>query len=144
MTTDADYYSLDDTLAGRLVQAALAAKFLAVPDYASTRGRQWGLRAALLAAGAGLVAYLNAAEEDPEDEPDAYAPPEQAASPAATWAVIGGVGAGSVALLATEDRAARWLGRRGVRRPHTVLGALVGAAVFAGSEIEHRRHESEQ
>lgn len=142
MTNDVDNYSLDDTLAGRITQAGLAAGFVAVPDYVSSRGAEIGLRAAVLGVGVGLVAYLNAAEELPEDEPDAYAPPEDVASPATTWAVIGAVAAGIAGLAAVEDRVARALYRRGSSRPHTVLGALVGAAVFVGSEVEHRRHEA--
>lgn len=137
---DVDNYSLDDTLAGRLVQAGLAAGFVAVPDFVSSTRAEFGPRAAVLASGIGLVAYLNAAEEDPQDEPDSYAPAEDAASPVTTWVIIGGVTAGIVALTKGEDRAAKWLKRRGADRPHTTLGALVGAVVFVGSEIEHRRH----
>lgn len=142
MTTDVDNYSLDDTLAGRLVQAGLVAGFVAIPDHVSDRRTEIAARVAVLAAGIGLVAYLNAAEEDPADEPDTYAPAEEVASPVTTWAVIGGVTAGIVALAKGEDRVARWLSRRGIGRPHAALGALAAAVVFAGSEIEHRRHEA--
>lgn len=141
-SADSDNYSLDDTPIGRLVQAGLAAAFVAVPDQVTSRTGRFLARTALLGAGIGAVAVANAAEEDPADEPEDFALDAEAGSPLLTWAVIGGLGAAVAGLAAGEGAVAKRLNRRGVRLPHTVLGALTGVAVWGASELTHRRHEA--
>ncbi|AWB81025.1 hypothetical protein C3B44_00560 [Corynebacterium yudongzhengii] len=134
-----DSYSLDDTELGRISQALGVAACVAVPDYVSGRWPVIGARIAALGAGLGIAAAANAAEEPADDEPEA----DEAASPVTTWTVIGAAAAALAGLSAVEGVVAKHLRGRGVKRPHTLLGALAGAVVYVGSEVEHRRHQGD-
>ena len=160
-----DYYSLDDTLAGRITQAGLVGTAVALPDYLHSKPLRVLTTGAIAVGGAALVAVLNSFDEDPDNDPavmvdqlrrtigdigsapgpDSDLPPGDltTASAAQTWTVI------IVALLligllarvdaAIQHRIARWLSRRGVSRPHTWIGGVAAAVVFALSEVSHRR-----
>ncbi|MCZ9309875.1 hypothetical protein ACUY3K_02645 [Corynebacterium uberis] len=140
-----DYYALDDTRAGRLTQAGLAAALLAVHDWAPSPRAARAWQAGILTGGVGLVAYLNATDENPDNDVHAIVermraePHGDVLSPAATWGLLGGVVAGGVlaarGLARARRAAAGSLGRRGVAKPNTVLGLAVGAVVFAASEV---------
>lgn len=140
-STEKDSYSLDDTLTGRLVQAGIAGAFVAAPDYVSSKAGKFWARTALLGAGIGAVAVANAMEEDEGEEPEDFAL-EEPGPPLLTWAIVGAGGAVLAGLAAGEDALANRMRRRGVRRPHTRLGAIVGGAVLVASEVNHRRHEA--
>jgi len=165
MSDKTDFYTLDDTLVGRLTQAGLVGTAVALPDYL----RSGPLRAlavgGLLVGGGALVAVLNSFDEDPDNDPrlmmdqfrrsigdigsvpgpESDTPPGDfsTATAAQTWTVI------LVALLviavlvrldaAVQRRVARWLLRRGVSRPNTWIGAVAAAIVFVVSEVSHRR-----
>ncbi|WIM73215.1 hypothetical protein QP028_06580 [Corynebacterium suedekumii] len=64
-----DYYSLDDTLAGRVTQSGVVGAFVASPDYVSSRPARALVKLGLLAGGGALVAVLNSFDEDPDNDP---------------------------------------------------------------------------
>ncbi|AJK67799.1 hypothetical protein [Corynebacterium marinum] len=160
-----DYYSLDDTLAGRIAQAGMVGTAVALPDYFSSRPLRALVTAAIGLGGAGLVAVLNSFDDDLGNDPavmaeqlrtsiggigsvpgpDSDTPPGDfsTASPAQTWTVIIGALVVIVALVlvdaALQRRLVAWLRRRGVSRPNTWLGGVASAAVFAVAEIAHQR-----
>lgn len=122
-----------------MVQALGAAACVATPDAVSGRWPIIGARAGILAATVAAAGLVNAAQE-PEDDDVESELIDDAASPLTTWAILGGVIAALGGLAVIEDRLAARLGRRGVKYPHVLVGAAVGALVFAGSEFEHLRH----
>lgn len=160
-----DYYSLDDTLAGRVAQAGLVGTVVALPDHVRSGPARVLTTGAVVVGGAALVAVLNSFDEDPDNDPTVLVdqlrrsigdigsvpgpgsdtPPGDfsTASPVTTWSVI------LVALLvifvlvrldaALQRRVVTWLHRRGVARPNTWLGGLAAMVVFAVSEVAHRR-----
>lgn len=160
-----DYYSLDDTLAGRVAQAGLVGTAVALPDYVRSGPARALATGAVLVGGAALVAVLNSFDEDPANDPavmvdqlrrsigaigavpgpESDTPPGDfsTASPATTWTVI------IIALLAifalvrldaaVQRRVVAWLQRKGVSRPNTWIGGLAATVVFAVSEVAHRR-----
>ncbi|MBC3186631.1 hypothetical protein H7347_08645 [Corynebacterium sp. zg-331] len=136
--TQTDYYSLDDTRAGRLAQAAFVGGWEALPDYVSSRAARAAIKIVLAVGGAGLVGALNMIDEDPRNDPAALLD-EVDLSPAQTWA---GLACGAAALICLpalssrlRARAVDRLRRRGIRRPHTALGAVAAALVFLVSEV---------
>ncbi|MCS5478221.1 hypothetical protein NYP18_00940 [Corynebacterium sp. YIM 101645] len=160
-----DYYSLDDTLAGRIAQAGMVGTAVALPDYISSRPLRALATAGIGAGGAALVAVLNSFDEDPDNDPtvmfdqlrrsigdigsvpgpgsDTPAGDFSTASPVQTWTVIIGALAVLAALLrvdaALQRRLVAWLGRRGLSRPNTWLGGVAAAVVFAVAEVAHQR-----
>ncbi|MGV0342511.1 hypothetical protein ACUY3L_10540 [Corynebacterium mastitidis] len=130
--TQTDYYSVDDTRAGRLAQAAFMGAWEGLQDYVPSRPRRLLARTALLAGGLGLVAALNMRDEDPNNDPAALLE-EVDLTPAQTWA------ASSKASGWCRDRIAGMLRRRGVARLYTAWGLAVGAVAFVASEAQARR-----
>lgn len=160
-----DYYSLDDTPAGRVAQAGMVGIAVALPDYITSRSLRALVTAGIGVGGAALVAVLNSFDEDPDNDPavlvdqlrqsignigsvsgpESDTPPGDltSASPAQTWTVI------ALALLALlvfvrldaalQRRIVTWMGRRGVSRPNTWLGGVSAVVVFVVSEIAHQR-----
>ena len=63
--TRIDYNALDNTTGGRVIQAAFAGVFTAVPDYVQSTPARVASWAAVTAAFAGTVAAFNAFDEDP-------------------------------------------------------------------------------
>lgn len=160
-----DYYSLDDTLAGRIAQAGMVGTAVALPDYISSRPLRALATAGIGTGGAALVAVLNSFDEDPDNDPAVMfdqlrrsigdigavpgpgsdTPPGDfsTASPVQTWTVIIAALAVLVALLrldaALQRRLVTWLRRRGVPRPNTWLGGVATAVVFTIAEVAHQR-----
>ena len=138
-----DYNALDNTTGGRLIQAAFAVAFTAVPDYVrSTPGRvaAW---VGIAAAFGGTVAAFNAFDEDPRNDLTARVEnTPETGSPAKTWGLLlGGLAllvGGTRLSIAVQRKLADALRRRGAKRPNTVLGLIGGALIFAGSEAEAR------
>lgn len=140
--TQTDYYSVDDTRAGRLAQAAFLGAWEALQDYIPSRAGRLLARTALLAGGVGLVAGLNMHDENPNNDPAALLD-EVDLTPAQTWAAFP-VGVAALAASSTisgwcRDRIAGLLRRRGVARPYTAWGLAVGAVAFVVSEAQARR-----
>lgn len=163
MSSNTDFYSLDDTLAGRLAQAGISGISLALPDYVPSRVGRFLVNTLIMVGGVGLVAYLNSVDEDPGNDPAVLVDrmrqeigdigqrggPEtdhsagDLGSPLRTWLIIGGALVSAVLLTRLESGARRWvvakLAERGVRRPNTVIGAVGALIVFALSEALHRQ-----
>lgn len=141
-----DYNALDNTTAGRALQAAFVAAALAVPDYTRStpaRALAWvGIGAAAL----GTVAAFNAFDEDPRNDLTALIDDAPAAettgSPAKTWGLVAAglaaFAAGIRAHVAVQTRVANALRKRGVSLPNTVFGAAFAAVTFVASELGAR------
>lgn len=140
-----DNYALDDTLAGRITQAAAAGIVTSYPDWIkSRRGRIAAYVLSFFGFGA-LVAYTNAqAEEEDSAEPGTFEPATGGEAPGA-WAVSAAVvlaGVLSTWLGTTASRrVVRGLRKRGFAKPWTVLGIVAAAVVYSTSELEARRIE---
>lgn len=138
-----DYNALDNTTGGRLIQAAFAGVFTAVPDYVHSTPARVVARTAVTTAFAGTVAAFNSFDEDPRN--DLTARVEHASdtgSPAVTWALVAGgaaVTVGGVRLgNSVQEKLTEALRHRGAKRPNTLLGLGVAALVFAGTEANAR------
>ncbi|AKK07619.1 hypothetical protein [Corynebacterium testudinoris] len=160
-----DYYSLDDTLAGRVAQASVAGTIMSLPDYIESKFLRFLVGTGIFTVGMASVAVLNALDDDPDNDLSVVADnlrrsigdigktagPEwelkagdiSVDSPARTWLIIGGVGVVSAGLLKLDGMMRRSmvksLRKRGVKRPNTVLGVIAGVSVFALSELSHRQ-----
>lgn len=167
MSSNTDFYSLDDTLAGRLTQAGIAGVSLALPDYVSSRIARFLINALLAAGGLGLVAYFNAVDEDPNNDPavlldrmrqeigdigqkggpESDTPVSDLGSPLRTWLIMGTALLAAVLLSRLESKGrARLAGallRRGIKRPHTLLGAAGAVLVYVASELFNRQQQKE-
>ena len=129
-----DNYALDDTLAGRVVQAGFAGAALSLPDYVKKPKALITSYILLLGSFAGLVGYLNAIDEEEEASPQ---PPAE--SSVSLWQLIAGLGAiGGLKILGLR-KLAQALYRRGVKKPWSIFGGIGAAVVFAASEYAARR-----
>lgn len=166
MSSQTDFNSLDDTLAGRLAQAGIAGVSLALPDYIHSRLGRFLANAVIVSVGVGLVAYFNSTDEDPNNDPailvdrirqgigdigqeagpDSDTSLREAGSPLKTWLIILGALLAAVAVSRLEASGRRWLVRklaqRGVKRPNTILGGVGAVLTFAFSEYLHRQHRA--
>ncbi len=156
-----DLNSLDDTRAGRLVQAGLITFCVALPDYVPSWVQRAVINSLVTTGALAAVAYLNMQDDDPSNDPEVImerikqnleaAEREHQAdeagggaaltegSPLRTWAIILGLILGSVVLSVVEfklrSRFTRFLATKGVKRPNTLLGLLAGAVLFGLSEV---------
>lgn len=148
LADEIDYNALDNTTAGRAIQAGFIFAALAVPDVVETRRGRIAAITGLAAANLVTIAAFNAFDEDPRNDlsevlnRQEFAEGEDVAGPVQTWGVLAGLGAaGALALTAAEtatDAAAKWLRGRGVNAPHTALGAGVAAIAFGAMELRAR------
>lgn len=129
-----DNYALDDTLAGRLTQAAAVGILTALPDYFTSRLGLTLAYAAGFSSFAALVAYTNAESE--EENLDVHDAPE--VNPLVFVGLLAaGVGI-SAASLALGPRLAARLAARGIGKPWTVMGLTGAVLTFVLSELEAR------
>lgn len=141
--TRVDYNALDNTTGGRLIQAAFAGVFTAVPDYVHSAPARVASWVAVAVAFTGTVAAFNAFDEDPRNDLTARVEhTADAGSPAKTWALAAGglaltVGGARLGI-ATQKKLADTLRRRGTKRPNTLLGLGAAALLFAGTEANAR------
>ena len=128
-----DNYALDDTLAGRITQAAAVGIMTAFPDWIKNKtALVLAYVLSILGFGA-LVAITNA--ESHEDRPE----PETPDVP--VWAIPVAFGIlllGGWITVKTERSVVRFIRRRRVARPWTVWGGISAAIVFILSELEAR------
>lgn len=162
-TSETEFHP-DDSLAGRLIQATVTGATVAMPDYISSRAMRAAVTTVVGAGGGALIAYLNIRDENPGDDPavavdrmrqsigdigspegpgsDTPAGALNLDSPVRTWLILAAAVLLILLSLRLDAVARRWLVRklrdRGVRRPHTVLGAVAFAVVFLISETSHR------
>ena len=128
-----DNYALDDTLAGRITQAADVGVMTAFPDWIKNKtALVCAYVLSFLGFGA-LVAITNA--ESHEDRPE----PETPDVP--VWAIPVAFGIlllGGWITVKTERSVVGFIRRRGVAKPWTVWGGISAAIVFILSELEAR------
>lgn len=128
-----DNYALDDTLAGRITQAAAVGVMTAFPDWIKNKtALVCAYVLSFLGFGA-LVAITNA--ESHEDRPE----PETPDVP--VWAIPVAFGIlllGGWITVKTERSVVGFIRRRGVAKPWTVWGGISAAIVFILSELEAR------
>lgn len=139
-----DSYALDDTLAGRLVQAAAVGLATAIPDYVAKGPKRVAAYLGLGTAMLGAIAVANAQrEEEPQAANDAAAahPVFADASDAPAWllpAFLAGIAAAVTLNAKISAAIVKSLRRRGIGKPWTVLGVAGAALTFAVSEAEAR------
>ena len=141
--TRIDYNALDNTTGGRLIQAAFAGAFHAVPDYATSTPARVLSWVSIIAAFGGTVGAFNAFDEDPRNDLTARVDQTpETGSPAKTWAILAGGAAlfiGGIRLnIAVQKKLARALRRRGAKRPNTLIGLGVAALIFIATEVNAR------
>ena len=129
-----DNYALDDTLAGRVVQAGFAGAALSLPDYIKDPKSLITSYILLLGSFTGLVGYLNAIDEDEATTPE---PPAGSSLP--LWQLIAGLGTLAVLKVPGLRKLAKTLTKRGVKKPWSIFGGVGAGVVFAASEYGARR-----
>lgn len=124
-----------------VAKAASVAAWVAVPDYASTKGGRAALKSGLIIA---VMAAVIAAErlrgeqpgaegrQDTEDEPTLLDRVGTARAALLVGAGLGGSAASTLLVSRGSRKAAGWLEGRGVRRPWTAVGVVAGALTLAG------------
>ena len=129
-----DNYALDDTLAGRVVQAGFAGAALSLPDYIKNPKALITSYILLLGSFTGLVGYLNAIDEDEGTTPE---PPAESSLP--LWQLIAGLSTIAVLKVLGLRKLAKTLTKRGVNKPWSIFGGAGAGVVFAASEYAARR-----
>lgn len=150
-----DHYALDDTLAGRIAQAAAVGIVTSYPDWIKNPTVRAAVTVASGLGFAALVAVTNAYAEEQElsdadlvstsDTADTADTADTGAGDDAVelepWHIALGVaalGAGLAVDVVVSRKIAGALRKRGIAKPWTLLGAVGAAAVFVVSEAEAR------
>lgn len=160
-----DNYALDDTMAGRAVQALTLGALYAVPDFAKgTLARVAGF-GGVIVAGITAIGVANARRDEDENLEEVREPAEVAAedpaeksaaddadnhvkqwfdnvSTAQKYGVLGGLLGLFGLSLWWEKVCVSWMARKlrkkGVRKPFSAIGAAVALIVFISSEYDAR------
>lgn len=128
-----DNYALDDTLAGRITQAAAVGIMTAFPDWIKNKtALVFAYMLSFLGFGA-LVAITNAESHEDRPEPETPDVPVWAIPVAFAILVLGGW-----ITVKTEQSVVRFIRRRGAAKPWTVWGGISAAIVLILSELEAR------
>lgn len=128
-----DNYALDDTLAGRITQAAAVGIMTAFPDWIKNKtALVFAYVLSFLGFGA-LVAITNAESHEDRPEPETPDVPVWAIPVAFVILVLGGW-----ITVKTEQSVVRFIRRRGAAKPWTVWGGISAAIVLILSELEAR------
>ncbi|MFG6303232.1 hypothetical protein ACGIJE_08640 [Corynebacterium hesseae] len=128
-----DNYALDDTLAGRVTQAAAVGIMTAFPDWIKNKtALVFAYVLSFLGFGA-LVAITNAESHEDRPEPETPDVPVWAIPVAFAILVLGGW-----ITVKTEQSVVRFIRRRGAAKPWTVWGGISAAIVLILSELEAR------
>ena len=128
-----DNYALDDTLAGRITQAAAVGIMTAFPDWIKNKtALVFAYVLSFLGFGA-LVAITNAESHEDRPEPETPDVPVWAIPVAFAILVLGGW-----ITVKTEQSVVRFIRRRGAAKPLTVWGGISAAIVLILSELEAR------
>lgn len=128
-----DNYALDDTLAGRITQAAAVGIMTAFPDWIKNKtALVFAYVLSFLGFGA-LVAITNAVSHEDRPEPETPDVPVWAIPVAFAILVLGGW-----ITVKTEQSVVRFIRRRGAAKPWTVWGGISAAIVLILSELEAR------
>lgn len=128
-----DNYALDDTLAGRITQAAAVGIMTSFPDWIKNKtALVFAYVLSFLGFGA-LVAITNAESHEDRPEPETPDVPVWAIPVAFVILVLGGW-----ITIKTEHSVVRFIRRRGAAKPWTVWGGISAAIVLILSELEAR------
>ncbi|MCG7260409.1 hypothetical protein FKE98_06835 [Corynebacterium aurimucosum] len=128
-----DNYALDDTLAGRITQAAAVGIMTAFPDWIKNKtALVFAYVLSFLGFGA-LVAITNAESHEDRPEPETPDVPVWAIPVAFAILLLGGW-----ITVKTEQSVVRFIRRRGAAKPWTVWGGISAAIVLILSELEAR------
>lgn len=128
-----DNYALDDTLAGRITQAAAVGIMTSFPDWIKNKtALVFAYVLSFLGFGA-LVAITNAESHEDRPEPETPDVPVWAIPVAFAILVLGGW-----ITVKTEQSVVRFIRRRGAAKPWTVWGGISAAIVLILSELEAR------
>ncbi|MTD96579.1 hypothetical protein [Corynebacterium guaraldiae] len=128
-----DNYALDDTLAGRITQAAAVGIMTAFPDWIKNKtALVFAYVLSFLGFGA-LVAITNAESHEDRPEPETPDVPVWAIPVAFAILVLGGW-----ITVKTEQSVVRFIRRRGAAKPWTVWGGISAVIVLILSELEAR------
>ncbi|MBH5301106.1 hypothetical protein EU799_05030 [Corynebacterium silvaticum] len=137
---------LDDTMTGRISQVAAVGLVTALPDYVHNKTCRWVISTVILGSLLGVALYANTQDDDPDNDPDVIAAhvreklesdEAKEFGPVATWAsfavlLLVIIGINKIDRAITKKVVA-FLRRRGVSKPHTLLGVLGAALVFVSS-----------
>ena len=123
-----DNYALDDTLAGRITQAAAVAIMTSYPDWIKNKTALVSAYVLSFLGFGALVAITNA--ESHEGQPE----PEKPEVPLCALVVGGWLG------IKAQRGIVSFIRRRGVAKPWTVWGGIGAAIVFILSELEAREN----
>lgn len=128
-----DNYALDDTLAGRITQAAAVGIMTAFPDWIKNKtALVFAYVLSFLGFGV-LVAITNAESHEDRPEPETPDVPVWAIPVAFAILLLGGW-----ITVKTEQSVVRFIRRRGAAKPWTVWGGISAAIVLILSELEAR------
>ncbi|AKN76004.1 Hypothetical protein CulFRC58_0150 [Corynebacterium ulcerans FRC58] len=137
---------LDDTMTGRISQAMAVGLVTALPDYVHTKAYRWVINIVILGSLLSVALYANTQDEDPDNDPDVIAARVREKlegdevkefGPVATWTAFAllllvFIGINKIDRTINKKVVA-FLRRRGVSKPHTLLGVLGAALVFVSS-----------
>ncbi|GGG81056.1 hypothetical protein [Corynebacterium pelargi] len=141
---------LDDTTTGRITQALALAAYTATPDYIHNKALRTLAKLGITTTALGIISYANLQDDNPDNDPQAMlgrleaelAAQDSELSPAKTYLLLLGIclAVGVVGKIdaVLTNKITRLLRRAGVRKPHTLLGALAGVVVYAASTSEKR------
>lgn len=121
----------------RIAGAGLVAVITALPDYVHNAWLRRALIAALITGGI----YVINNDEDPDNDISLEMLELDGTEdgPATTWLKIGGVAAALYASAKADALVAAGLRKIGIRKPHTLLGALAGAVTYARTPLGIRK-----
>ena len=128
-----DNYALDDTLAGRITQAAAVGIMTAFPDWIKNKTALVFVYVLSFLGFGALVAITNAESHEDRPEPETPDVPVWAIPVAFAILVLGGW-----ITVKTEQSVVRFIRRRGAAKPWTVWGGISAAIVLILSELEAR------
>ncbi|MEY6436027.1 hypothetical protein O7746_09995 [Corynebacterium pseudotuberculosis] len=141
-TVERNLNPLDDTMTGRISQAAAIGLITALPDYVHTKALRWVINTVILGSLLGVALYANTHDDDP-DVIAARVREQLESSDAKEFGPLVTWGAFAVLLLiflginkldrTISKKVVEFLRRRGVSKPHTLLGVVGAALVFVSS-----------
>ncbi|AZA10457.1 hypothetical protein [Corynebacterium gerontici] len=139
---------LDDTQIGRITQALAITTYTATPDYIHNKALRTLAKLGITTTALGIISYANLQDDNPDNDPQAIigrleaelAADDETLSPTETYLHLLGICLAVWALgtidAALTQKLTKLLRRMGVRKPHTVLGAIAGGLVYVTSKSE--------
>lgn len=154
-----DMNALDDTRAGRIVQALVVGALYAVPDFAKSKLAKFIGFSSVALGGVGLIGIANARRDDSEDLQEVRNPAEVSAevsagdtaanskaddffnSPAKSYGFLASMLGLFGLSLWGEVKLNSWMARKmrehGIKYPHSILGAIAAVWAFVSFEYDN-------